>query len=66
LGFSSEGQVILQASPFFMLGEEKAEEDSCVQEKGLWLLDPATQTLVLLPDDYRMHRYGEFTKVRGN
>ncbi len=66
LGFSSEGQVILQASPFFMLGEEKAEEDSCVQKKGLWLLDPATQTLVLLPDDYRMDRYGEFTKVRGN
>jgi len=65
LGFSSEGQVILQASPFFMLGEERAEEDSCVQKKGLWLLDPATQILVLLPDDYKAQRYGRFTTARG-
>jgi len=66
LGFSPQGQVVLRASPFFMQGEEEPEENSCVQEKSLWLIDPVKQTLASLPDDDKVQRYGQFTIVRGN
>ena len=60
LGFSEYGQLVLKASPFFMVGEEKPEADSCVQKEGMWLFDPATQKLVALLEDYKVQRYGKF------
>jgi hypothetical protein len=60
LGFSEYGQLVLKASPFFMLGEEKPVEDSCVKEQGLWLFDPATKKLVPLRQDSQVQRYGKF------
>jgi hypothetical protein len=63
LGFSEYGQLVLKASPFFMVGEEKPEEDSCVKEQGLWLFDSATQKLVPLREDYKVQRHGKFTML---
>jgi hypothetical protein len=60
LGFSEYGQLVLKASPFFMLGEENPVEDSCVQKENMWLFDPATQKLVPLLEDYKVQRYGKF------
>jgi hypothetical protein len=60
LGFSEYGQLVLKASPFFMVAEEKPEEDSCVQKESMWLFDPATQKLVPLLEDYKVQRYGKF------
>jgi hypothetical protein len=60
LGFSEYGQIVLKASPFFRMGEDKPEDDSCVQKQGVWLFDPATQKLVPLADDFKVQRYGRF------
>ena len=61
VGFSSSGQVVVTAGPYFEVGEDKPEEDSCVQQKGFWLMD--TDTLIpavsQLPDNYRVERYGK-------
>lgn len=62
-GFSEYGQFVLKASPFFMMGEEKPEEDSCVKEQGLWLFDSATRKLVPLREDYKVQRYGKFESL---
>ena len=63
LGFSEYGQLVLKASPFFMVGEEKPEEDSCVKEQGLWLFDPATQKLVPLSGEFKVQHYGKFEEL---
>jgi len=59
VGFSSSGQVVVTAGPYFEVGEDKPEEDSCVQQKGFWLMD--TDTLIpavsQLPDNYKVERY---------
>ena len=59
-GSHEESQLVLKASPFFMVGEEKPEADSCVQKESMWLFDPATQKLVSLLEDYKVQRYGKF------
>lgn len=59
MGFSSSGQVVLTAGPFFEEGEDKPVEDSCVQQKGFWLVDPLVPTVKQLPDNYRVQRYGK-------
>jgi len=66
LGFSEYGQLVLKASPFFMMGEETPEEDSCVQKEGMWLFDPATQKLVPLPGEFKVQRYGKFEAASAN
>lgn len=63
LGFSEYGQLVLKASPFFMLGEETPVEDSCLQQQGVWMLEPATQKLIPLPQDYKVQRYGRFEEM---
>lgn len=63
LGFSRNSQVVLKASPFFMMGEEKPEENSCVQRESMWLFDPATQKLVRLSGEFKVQRYGKFEAV---
>jgi hypothetical protein len=60
LGFSEYGQLVLKASPFFMMGEDKPEEDSCVEKDGMWLFDPATRKLAPLSAEFKVHRYGKF------
>jgi hypothetical protein len=60
LGFSEYSQVVLKASPFFMMGEEKPEENSCVQRESMWLFDPGTQELVPLSGEFKVQRYGKF------
>jgi hypothetical protein len=39
VGFSSSGKAIVTAGPYFDVGEDMPREDSCVQKKGLWLID---------------------------
>ena len=61
VGFSSSGQVVVTAGPYFEVGEDKPVEDSCVQQKGFWLID--TDTLIpavsQAPDNYRVQRYAK-------
>ena len=59
VGFSSSGQVVLTAGPFFEEGEDKPVEDSCVQQKGFWLMDTSIPAVTQLPDNYRVERYAK-------
>jgi hypothetical protein len=58
-GFSSSGQVVVTAGPYFDVGEDKPVEDSCVQQKGFWLLDTSIPAVTQLPDNYRVERYAK-------
>jgi hypothetical protein len=58
-GFSSSGQVVVTAGPFFDVGEDKPVEDSCVQQKGFWLIDTSIPAVSPLPDNYRVERYAK-------
>lgn len=58
LGFSSNGSAIVRAMPWFEYGEDKAAEDSCVQEQGFWLVDFAIGTVHRLADGYKPRQYG--------
>lgn len=66
LGFALDGEVVLTAAPFFMLGEDQPEAHSCVRQKGLWLFDLASQTWSALPDDYKVQRYGKYLSENQN
>src|SRR5258707_9296130 len=59
VGFSSSGQVVLTAGPFFEEGEDKPVEDSCVQQKGFWLMDTSIPAVTHLPDNYTVERYAK-------
>ena len=59
VGFSSRGQVVLTAGPFFEEGKDKPVEDSCVQQRGFWLIDTSIPAVTQLPDNYRVERYGK-------
>jgi len=60
LGFALDGEIILTAAPFFMVGEDQPEADSCVRQKGLWLFDLGSRTWNSLPENYRVQRYGKY------
>jgi len=59
VGFSSSGQVVLTAGPFFEEGEDKPVEDSCIQQKGFWLMDTSIPAVTQLPDNYRVEHYAK-------
>src|SRR5215472_936138 len=63
VGFSSSGQVVVTAEPYFEVGEDKPVEDSCVQQKGFWLIEIDTDTLIpavsQAPDNYRVQHYAK-------
>jgi hypothetical protein len=59
VGFSSSGQIVFTAGPFFEEGEDKPVEDSCVQQKGFWLMDTSIPAVTQLPDNYRVERYAK-------
>jgi hypothetical protein len=59
VGFSSSGQVVVTAGPYFEVGEDKPVEDSCVQQKGFWLMDTSIPAVTQLPDNYRVERYAK-------
>ena len=60
LGFAPDGQIVLTAAPFFMVGEDQPQEDSCVPKKGLWLFEPKAHSWSMLPEDYKVQRYGKY------
>jgi hypothetical protein len=60
LGFAPDGQIVVTAAPFFMAGEDQPEEDSCVPQKGLWLFEPKAHTWSMLPENYKVQRYGKY------
>jgi len=63
MGFFSSREVVVRANPFFNVGEDKPVEDSCVQQKGFWLIDSSTSTLRPLPENYKVERYGRVTPL---
>jgi hypothetical protein len=58
-GFSSSGQVVVTAGPFFDVGEDQPVENSCVQQKGFWLIDTSTSAVSPLPNNYKVERYAK-------
>lgn len=59
VGFSSSGNAIVKAGPYFDVGEDKPVEDSCVQKEGLWLVDIKIPVVNQLPDNYKVERYAK-------
>jgi hypothetical protein len=59
VGFSSGGQVVVTAGPFFEEGEDNPVEDSCVQQKGFWLIDTSIPAVTQLPNNYTGERYAK-------
>src|SRR5258708_3125666 len=59
VGLSSSGQVGRAAGPFFEEGEDKPVEDSCVEQKGFWLMDTSIPAVTQLPDNYTVERYAK-------
>jgi hypothetical protein len=59
VGFSSAGNVLLRAEPWFDFGEDTPAADSCVQKEGLWLIDFAVPAVSQLQDDYQVQHYGK-------
>lgn len=59
LGFASDGEIALAVSPFFMMGEDQPEEDSCVRQKGAWLFDRKASTWMAVAQDYKAQRFGK-------
>jgi len=66
LGFAPDGEIALTAAPFFMLGEDEPEEDSCVRQKGVWLFEPKAHSWSMLPEDYKVQRYGKYLAEKQN
>lgn len=60
LGFASDGEIALAISPFFMMGEDQPEEDSCVRQKEVWLFDRNASTWVAVAQDYKAQRFGKY------
>jgi hypothetical protein len=59
-GFALDGEIILSAAPFFSEGEDQPEEDTCVRQKGLWLFEPKEQSWSILPENYKVQRFGKY------
>ncbi len=59
VGFSSSGNAIVTAEPYFDVGEDSPRKDSCVQKKGFWLIDSKIPAVSQLPDNYEVQHYGK-------
>jgi hypothetical protein len=59
VGFSSSGEAIVIAGPYFDVGEDSPREDSCVEKEGFWLIDSAIPAVSQLPDNYKVQHYGK-------
>jgi len=57
VGFSPDGGAIIKAGPYFDVGEDQPLKESCISKTGLWLVEPLTRTVHLLPPQYKFHRY---------
>jgi dipeptidyl aminopeptidase/acylaminoacyl peptidase len=57
--FSPSGNPIIGTGPYFDVGEDSPEKDSCVTKEGLWLVDTANSTARSLSDDYKVRHYGK-------
>jgi hypothetical protein len=62
VGFSPEGKVVVTAQPFYV--NDEMSEPACVDKNGTWLLDPESEKLSPLPDDYKVQHYGKFAEDR--
>jgi hypothetical protein len=58
-GFSSSGNVVIGAEPYFDEGEDEPNKDSCVGKEGLWQVDIGKSSVRKLPNNYKVLRYGK-------
>ncbi len=59
VGFATNGGVVVTAGPYFDVGEDQPRSDSCVPKEGLWQIDLAGQTVINLPENYKLQRFGK-------
>jgi hypothetical protein len=57
-GFSANGSVVIGTGPYFDVGEDSPNKDSCVTKEGLWLVDTEQSAASSLPDNYKVKHYG--------
>jgi hypothetical protein len=58
VGFASDGNVVVRASPYYDINADSPRKDSCVLKEGLWLVDSTIPKLKPLSNDYRVQRFG--------
>jgi dipeptidyl aminopeptidase/acylaminoacyl peptidase len=58
-GFSASGGVVIRTGPYFDVGEDSPDKDSCVTKEELWLIDAEKSTARSLPDEYKVKHYGK-------
>jgi hypothetical protein len=58
-GFSASGSVVVATGPYFDVGDDSPNKDSCVTKEGLWLVDTDKFASSSLPDDYKVKHYGK-------
>lgn len=58
-GFSEDGGIVVKAGPYFDVGEDQPDANSCLAKEGVWLIGPADDAIRQLPDNYKPKHYGK-------
>jgi hypothetical protein len=58
-GFSEDGGIVVNAGPYFDVGEDQPRADSCLAKEGVWLIGLADDGIRQLPDNYKPKHYGK-------
>jgi hypothetical protein len=58
-GFSEDGGIVVKAGPYFDVGEDQPDADSCLAKEGVWLIGPADDAIRQLSDNYKPKHYGK-------
>ena len=66
VGFSSNGAVIVSASPYFDEGEDHLRADSCDTKGHMWLIDRSGRTISELADNLQVPRYRKWSKTKSS
>lgn len=59
VGFSESGSVVVGTGPYFAVGEDSPDKDSCVAKEELWLIDTKKSAASALPEEYKVRHYGK-------
>jgi hypothetical protein len=58
-GFSGDGGIVVKAGPYFDVGEDQPDANSCLAKEGVWLIGPADDAVSQLGDNYKPKHYGK-------
>jgi hypothetical protein len=58
-GLSEEGGIVVKTGPYFDVGEDQPDANSCLAKEGVWLIGPADDAVSQLGDNYKPKHYGK-------